>query len=461
MRLCILSLFCSALLTACATQPAGGGPPPGVTPLPPPGVGPSTLVIPLQLDLDGLERSLDEAVPTQLDKTQAWEQHGQAYLKYAWQRDGIRIQAQGDKGFSIETTVHYQARVGVHWGGAVRQLTQCGFGETEPSLEHVGLSLSLSATADWNLKPVLGVAAVTPGEPCKVAAGIDVSGEIAKQVRSSLQQKVAEAQQKLDASLDLSPRAAALWQSLSAPHAFAGSEPGYLLLNPKQASFGFTSTRQDGNDLALTLGFTATPQLVLGSAAPATSAIPLPALKIGSVGQGLHLVLPIQIPYATLQQVLSQQMVGHAYSLDKDKEQVQQVTVYGSARSVVIRVDMQGSSQDTLYLTGTAVYDAGTGSVSLGNFDYTLDTQNRLQHAEEWLLHSKLRDDIQASTSTKLTDRLQALQASLQASLNRPLGARAALTGSITQMKSLGVMLADDHLTAYFETDGQLAVELR
>src|SRR5579863_7738769 len=101
MRICIASLFCGVLLTACATQPTGGGPPPGVTPLPPPGVGPSTLMIPLQLDLDGLERSLDEAVPTQLDKTQAWEQHGQAYLKYAWQRDGIRIQAQGDKGFSI------------------------------------------------------------------------------------------------------------------------------------------------------------------------------------------------------------------------------------------------------------------------------------------------------------------------------------------------------------------------
>ncbi len=231
-----------------------------------------------------------------------------------------------------------------------------------------------------------------------------------------------------------------------------------LLLNPQAVSVSVLPEQNE--DLQLIVGLTAKPKLVAGT--PAPGRLPLPEVSIAPAPSrtGFHIALETELPFEVLGNELTRQLAGKVFARQGESVTVQKARAYGSGESVVIAMNIKGSLNGVVYLSGIPAYDPSTRSLTLRDLDYTLETNRVLAKAADWLRHAGLRESLQKKASWYVGDRIDAAKETISLALNRTVNSQMSVTGSIDALRPVSVGITKAALKAVLEADGTADIEI-
>jgi hypothetical protein len=233
-----------------------------------------------------------------------------------------------------------------------------------------------------------------------------------------------------------------------------------LLLNPQTIQVSPPSTKAD--TMSVVVGVVAKPKLISGETPPQTSALPLPNVSMAPapLESGFHIVVDNELSFDFISDELTKKLEGKEYPVSGNTIVIQKVRVYGSGDSLILEVRVKGTADGAIYLIGKPVYDESTRSVSVQNLDYTVETKHVLVKTADWLLHSKVRDNLAEQATWYVGDKIDAAKDMLSDALNRKLNQYVSITGKVQNVRAVAVGTTTTSLKAVLIADGIVSVSV-
>lgn len=121
---------------------------------------------------------------------------------------------------------------------------------------------------------------------------------------------------------------------------------------------------------------------------PAYSPTPLPTLqKRDQVAQTSDLRLMSYIPYADINRALDRTLNRKAKKLALGALTINKTSVYGGQRSLIVKAEVSGLLDGTIYLRGRPAFDTTTNTLLVENLDFDAQTNDVMPNLVGWLVH--------------------------------------------------------------------------
>lgn len=422
----------------------------------------STVVAPVLVDLPALEESMNHGVPEVFVEDKGRELDNGLRLN-------ARIARSGDLSLSVErgalvTTVPVSTDIDV-LGPRLKQAMHidCVLQLTARSLlsltDHWGLRARTTLSYTWTEPPTLRVG--------------PVELPIRRLIEARLDEQLQRAADRVDQSLaerdPLRRRLEQLWTRLREPVPLKGG--AWLSVRPVSLVAGELELRADG--IHLDMGLAGQMRLLVGDEPEPAPESALPDRTASDGPSRLSLQVPIQLPWAMLEQTLREALVGRRQPISvPGTEQtvdltVREVGVYPSGDSVVLALgyELDGPStpldgRGTLYLSGVPVIDRERQELRLEDLAAAVQSDQTAVQAASWLLTSgglaALEDRLRVPLAQRLAEVRERIESGISASDGRP----AALEGRLDELSLTGVVPTEDALVVMALARGALSVEL-
>jgi hypothetical protein len=231
----------------------------------------------------------------------------------------------------------------------------------------------------------------------------------------------------------------------------------WLQIDPQSASV--STLQSSGAQLAFTVTIAARPR-VLESVSPAVVGPDLPPLGTSKVtDQGFDVALPVGVRFTEFENRVRRELVGKTLRVVRHTLRVRNISLYPSSENIVAAIDVDGDVAGRIYAQGTPSYDPNSRELRIDNFDYTQDTRNALVGVYDWVGHSQIRERIASSLRWGLGSRIDDLTVRLTAALNQT-QSNVRLTGTVSDLRFIGVALDDSAVRALFVTNGAVRLDV-
>jgi hypothetical protein len=401
--------------------------------VPVPAPPPSRIVVGLKVPLETVRSSVDSQIPPSWAEWDAWIRPPNACLKYQFNRGPISMSLAPGTAWHIDANVPGHLDLEACYSVNNHMCGPCA--SCSPDVDFP-LSADVALSPDWRLDIALhnGGARV---RPCNIPIWNNVSGHIADQVNPRIDAALESASATAQNAANFKPQGQALWDLVSGPIRLADGV--WLLMHPE-------SVWAQPNVLplpyvAVTVGLDAHPEIVLGPQ-PAVTPGPLPPLQMGAGDGDFSVPIDIVETFANLSPILAGQIVGLKYTVGDKDLTIVGASVGGAGSEAVIRVDVQGAVQGSLYLTGAPAYDPAK-DVLAADVDFTAATRGALAASAPWVLSTSLAQDVNDKVAWRTGNDVASIRDQLKAALNGSYGP-IKMMGRVSQPSVLGVYVESD-----------------
>ena len=104
---------------------------------------------------------------------------------------------------------------------------------------------------------------------------------------------------------------------------------------------------------------------------------------------------------------MTKNFAGQEFDSGSKKVKVQNVGIWHKNGKMVIALDLLGTVNGTIYLTGFPQYNEQTKEVYFDKLDYALDTKNKLMRTANWLAQGLVLRKIQESCRYSIVPNLE------------------------------------------------------
>ncbi len=165
------------------------------------------------------------------------------------------------------------------------------------------------------------------------------------------------------------------------------------------------------------------------------------------------------IPYADVNRVLTRTLTEQKLDLAGGYVNMKRVTVYGNGRSLIVRTDVSGAVNGTLYFRGQPRYDTTTNTLRVQNVDFDVDTKERLFATADWLLHDHLRDTLQAVLVVPLRQQIDELPGKIETAFARgKVGRKTALDVDAFRLVPQRVVVRPDGVQVLIKVESKVDI---
>lgn len=111
--------------------------------------------------------------------------------------------------------------------------------------------------------------------------------------------------------------------------------------------------------------------------------------------------------YTEATRIMTKNFAGQEFSSGSKKVTVQKVDIWHKDGKMVIALDLLGSLNGTVYLTGFPQYNEQTKEIYFDKLDYVLDTKSRLMRTASWLAQGLILRKIQETCRYSIAKNLE------------------------------------------------------
>jgi hypothetical protein len=431
--------------------PAVGTP----TPLPP--VELATIAIPVSISVAAIRQQLDTLFPVtdSLGRADCQALGGAVCHQYVYRREPLLFNMQGDR-VSLIARLAYRGRVALP--GAVG-IASCGYAPESMRRATLRMATSLYWRNDWRLASRQTQLAADLADPCRVTVlRLDATPLMQRVLDAQLARLTRTVDSLVFAAGDLRPAADSLWRSLLTATPLDSTGTLWLQMQPQGASLAAVSGAN--GEITTRLVMTARPRVVLGDV-PATESRPLPALTLAPPGEGVHVPVDIELPFATLGREATRLLTVEAQGPGLE---VRDVKVWGVGDTAVVRVDVKGRLDGALYLLGQVAYDSATRRVLVRDLRYTLASAGALTRMKATLGAPLIRRALDQATGGGAFDvgaQLDSMRTMLTREMNRPLAPGVQLEGAVRDITIRGLYATPTSFVLRVVLDGSARAIVR
>jgi hypothetical protein len=117
--------------------------------------------------------------------------------------------------------------------------------------------------------------------------------------------------------------------------------------------------------------------------------------------------------YADASKIMTRNFAGQEFGSGSKKVKVQTVDIWQKEGKMIIALDMTGSLNGKVYLTGVPQYNDQTKEIYFDKLDYVLDTKGRLTRTANWLLQGYVLKKMQETCRYSIQPNLDEGKANL------------------------------------------------
>jgi hypothetical protein len=296
-------------------------------------------------------------------------------------------------------------------------------------------------------------------DPCQVTVlKIDATPLMQRVVDAQLARLTSQVDSALPTLADIRPAADSIWRTMQEPQALDSTNTLWLVMSPTGVSMA--PLTGNGAFVNTAVVITARPRVVLGPK-PVYAVQPLPLLTLSRAADGFRVPVDVEVPFSALSERATAELQAETAN---ESVRVKRVQLWGVGDTAVVRLDMEGSVNGSLYMTGQFAYDSAARAVRLDDLQYTVQSNDFLSRVKLTLGAPLVRRAIQEATGHGKLDvgaQLDSVRAQLDAQMNRRLAPNATISGAVRAVQIVGVYTTPTSFIVRVVMDGaaRLAVE--
>jgi hypothetical protein len=249
---------------------------------------------------------------------------------------------------------------------------------------------------DWNESPTM----VVFGKNVPVTYLMNPTLKI---FRSKLEKKIDAAIEK---SMDFKPNVLAALEKICTPFQMSEAYESWLRIVPVEIYS--TNAKLKKDTFLMEMGMKCTMETLIGnkpeSKFDATKIILKPVTKIPNQ---ITANIAAVSTFAEASKIMTKNFAGQEFGSGSKKVKVQKVDIWHKNDKLVIALDVLGSVNGTIYLTGFPQYNEQTKELFFDKLDYALDTKSKLMRTANWLAQGLVLRKIQESCRYSIIPNLE------------------------------------------------------
>lgn len=285
-------------------------------------------------------------------------------------------------------------------------------------------------------------------------------------VKKALDAKAPEIIKALDSSIkdkiEIKKYIIQAWNQAMQPYLVSDKYRTWLKVSPVEMQLSpITITN---NTVKANIGLKAYTETVTGSKPAVNTVNSIPDLTlINTINDDFQVGILAEISHAEAVNFAKDTLVGRRFEFQNGKYavKVEDIDIYGNENQLIIKTDLSGSLNGSIYFKGNPFYDEASRSIKLANFDYHLKTKSLLANAANWLLGGKLAKTMQESLEIPVGSSIDDIKKQIQTTLkNNQLRKGIILNGNITDIKPDKVYLTPNSIIARVMATGKVGLKI-
>jgi hypothetical protein len=411
----------------------------------------STITLPLEFSREQLEQILNYQLDATLYRDDRFDD-GDNMTVLAQKRDLIRLRIRGQR-------IEYDVPLGL------QIQYDLGLGKVAATGDidlHFRTAFYIDST--WNLRTESVLASYEWRQPPRLRlAGLSVSIETISNyfLRRSESQIGKAIDDQIAESLNLDQYIRQAWQLMHEPVELSETYGAWLLFQPQ--SLTMSPLESSGDLIRASLTLEGQPELLLGSRPLIGRAPPLPPFRyeLAPEDPSFAIYVGAVIPYAEAERVIRESVVDSTFAQGRRSVTVKDVELYGQGNQLVVNLELAGSYNGSIYLTGRPEFNIRDNRVDIRDLDYTLETRSFLIKSASWLLSGTLKRKIQDNLDFLIDYNLADVRTQIETQLeNYELAPGISLRGELYELDLYNAYLSQEGIKVKVLLDGRLALDI-
>lgn len=165
--------------------------------------------------------------------------------------------------------------------------------------------------------------------------------------------------------------------------------------------------------------------------------------------------------YESASKIITKNFKGETFGSGNKSVTVQKVSIWEKDTKLIIGLDLLGSVNGTIYLSGFPKFNALTNEIYFDDLDYVLDTKNVLLKSANWLAQGFILKKIKESCTYSLVENLQEGKTTMLQYLNNYSPMKGVfINGNLNDFVFEKVALTDEAIIAFITTSGKINVTI-
>ena len=165
--------------------------------------------------------------------------------------------------------------------------------------------------------------------------------------------------------------------------------------------------------------------------------------------------------YESASRIITKNFQGKEFAAGSRKITIQNVNLWQKDSKMIVELEMTGSVNGSIYLSGTPNYNSITKEIYFDNMDYVLNTKGILTRTANWLLSGVILKKIQSSCRYSIQSNLEEGKKSMQPYLSNFSPMKGVyVNGVLGDFEFDKVELTQNAIIAFISTSGKMSVSI-
>nr|WP_294933912.1 DUF4403 family protein [uncultured Flavobacterium sp.] len=275
--------------------------------------------------------------------------------------------------------------------------------------------------------------------------------------KSKIAKKIDDA---INKSTDFKPQVLSVLEKLSTPFLTSEQYETWFKLIPTELYV--TDAVLSKSKLTMHMGLKCSMQTIVGQKPATTFKKENIVLKpVSKMPNKIEATVAAVSTYESASRILTKNFQGQTFGTGSRKITVQKVDLWHKDGKMIIALDMLGSVNGTIYLSGFPNYNAVTKEIYFDQMDYVLNSKGALTKTANWLLSGMILKKIQETCRYSIKGNLEDGKKNMQPYLSNYSPMKGVfVNGSLNDFEFDKVELTDKAIIAFIKTSGQMSIKI-
>ena len=303
---------------------------------------------------------------------------------------------------------------------------------------------------DWNETPTM----VVLGKNMPITYLINPA---IKLFRSKIEKKIDES---IGKSMDFKPNVLDALEKICTPFQMSEAYQSWLRIVP--AELYTTDAKIIKENISLQMGMKCNMETLVGNKPESKFDRSKIVLKpVSKMPESVSANIVAISTYSDASNIMTKNFAGQEFGSGSKKVKVQNVAIWHKNGKMVIALDVLGSVNGTIYLTGFPQYNSQTKEIFFDKLDYALDTKSTLMRTANWLAQGLILKKIQQSCRYSIIPNVEEAKKSMKQYLENysPMPG-VFVNGKIDAIDFQKIQLTNKAIIAFVKVNGNVNVNV-
>jgi hypothetical protein len=303
---------------------------------------------------------------------------------------------------------------------------------------------------EWSESPSITVA----GKKVPITYIINPTLSIFK---SKIAKKIDKA---IDETCDFKPQVLKVLENLSAP--FLTSEQYETWFKMVPMELYVTEAKLSKSKITLNMGLKCNMQTMVGQQPKNSFDVSKIVLKpVASIPDNTTVSVVAVSTYESASKIVTKNFQGQEFGTGSRKISVQKVDLWQKDGKMIIALDVLGSINGTIYLSGIPNYNSINKEIYFDQMDYVLNTKSILMNSANWLMQGTILKKIQENCRYSIKGNLEEGKKSMNPYLTNYSPMKGVfVNGTLNDFEFEKVELTDKAIIAFITTSGKMNISI-